>query len=71
MSEKPKTTLFIGLGRYKIVELPTEDAKKLLDKIVELRGGEETQDVKEAKRIIEHFDVFYQVQIKKNKDALG
>lgn len=60
----------VDLGKYKNVELPAEDAEKLLAAVTS-RLGFESSDVDEAYRIMRNFDVFYETQKKKFKDYLA
>ena len=59
----------VDMGKYKNVELPLEEAEKLLGLVVE-RLGFESSDVNEAYRIMRNFEVFYETQKKKFKDYL-
>ncbi len=56
------------MGDYKEVELPVEDAVKLLEKAMENRGM--TRDISESLRILKNFDEFYRVQQKRGRAYL-
>ena len=60
--------LEVILGNYKAVELSLDDAKRVIEKIVSEKGY--TQDLRETLRILSHFDTFYEIQVRKCKDAL-
>jgi hypothetical protein len=60
----------VDLAKYKHVDLPAEDAIKLLEKISERIGGK-TNDVSEAIRYIRNFDEFYEYMRKKFKDYIA
>ncbi len=59
----------IDLGRYISVELPAEEAEKLIRSVAS-KLGYESQDANEALRYIRNFDVFYEMARKKFKDYL-
>lgn len=58
----------IDMGKYKYVDLPLEDAQKLLENIVSARG--ETRDLTESIRYLKNFDEFYNYMKKKFKDFI-
>ena len=60
----------VDMGKYKSVDLPLEDAEKLLSLIIEDLGYEST-DAAETFRIIRNFDTFYETMRKKFKDHLA
>ncbi|MCE4618857.1 MAG: hypothetical protein F7C82_06245 [Desulfurococcales archaeon] len=64
-----KVVVEVDLGKYKNVELPLEEAERLLS-IVTDKLGFESSDVNEAYRIMRNFDVFHETQKKKFKDYL-
>ena len=64
-----RVILEIDLGKYKSVELPIEDAKKLISHIVDTLGFEPT-DVNEFHRIIRNFDMFYDIMRRRFQDYL-
>ena len=64
-----RVLLEVDMGKYKSVELPVEDAEKLLG-IVTRRLGVESNDVHETYRILRNFEAFYEVMVKKFKDYL-
>lgn len=68
MVEK-KVVVEIDLGKYINVELPLNDAEKLLS-IITKRLGYETEDLSETLRYLRNFDAFYEVAKKKFKDYL-
>ena len=57
------------MAKYVHVRLDAEEALRLLDILVEIYG-KETNDIKEAKRIIKNFDIFYDVARRKFKSYL-
>ena len=57
------------MAKYVHVRLDNDDALKLLDILTEVYG-KETNDIKEAKRIIKNFDIFYDVARRKFKSYL-
>ena len=64
-----KVKVEIDLGKYISVELPAEDAERLIRRLAE-RLGYESQDASEALRYIRNFDAFYEIAKKKFKDYL-
>lgn len=60
----------VDLGKYRNVELPVEDAERLLAAVTS-KLGFESSDVDEAYRIMRNFDAFYETQKKKFKDYLA
>lgn len=64
-----KIVVEVDSGKYKNVELPLEEAERLLA-IVTKKLGFESGDVNEAYRIMRNFDAFYETQKKKFKDYL-
>ncbi len=64
-----RVVLEINMGKYKSVELPVDEAEKLLGEITELLGIE-PNDVNETYRILRNFDAFYETMKKKFKDYL-
>jgi len=64
-----KVVVEIDLGKYINVELPLNDAEKLLS-IITKRLGYETEDLSETLRYLRNFDAFYEVAKKKFKDYL-
>ena len=57
------------MAKYLHVRLSVDEALKLLNILTDIYGRE-VKDVKEAKRIIENFDVFFDVARKKFKSYL-
>ncbi len=57
------------MAKYLHVRISAEEALKLLDEITEILD-KEVNDVKEAKRIIKNFDVFFDVARRKFKSYL-
>ncbi len=57
------------IGHYITLEVPPEDAVKIL-KTLKHRLGKGREDVDDAIRMIEHFDIFYDVMRKKFKEYL-
>ncbi len=64
-----KVKVEIDLGKYISVELPAEEAERLIRRLAE-RLGYESQDASEALRYIRNFDAFYEIAKKKFKDYL-
>ncbi|MEB3816900.1 MAG: hypothetical protein LRS46_03050 [Desulfurococcales archaeon] len=64
-----KVKVEIDLGKYISVELPVDDAERLIRRLSE-RLGYESQDASEALRYIRNFDAFYEIARKKFKDYL-
>ncbi|MEB2836279.1 MAG: heavy-metal-associated domain-containing protein [Desulfurococcales archaeon] len=64
-----KVKVEIDLGKYISVELPAEEAERLIRHLTE-RLGYESQDASEALRYIRNFDAFYEIAKKKFKDYL-
>jgi hypothetical protein len=64
-----KVRVEIDLGRYISVELPADEAERLI-RTVASKVGYESQDANEALRYIRNFDVFYEMAKKKFKDYL-
>jgi hypothetical protein len=60
----------VDLAKYKHVDLPVEDAIKLLEKIAERIGGK-TNDISETIRYIRNFNEFYEYMRKKFKDYIA
>ncbi len=58
----------IDLAKYKYVDLPLEDAKKLLYKLQNEREG--ATDISEVLRYLDNFKEFYEYLQKKFKDYL-
>jgi len=59
----------VDVGKYKYVTLPVDDALELVRAISESIGGE-VEDIREACRILENFDVFYETSRRKFRDYL-
>lgn len=60
----------VDMAKYKMVDLPGDEALKLLEKIGEIRGGL-TPDMQEVIRYIRNFDEFYTYMRKKFKDYIA
>ncbi len=58
----------VELGGYKLIELKLSEAKALLKKAWD--AGRRTRDVEETMRVLNNFDEFYRLQVKKNKSFL-
>ncbi|WFO75780.1 hypothetical protein J4526_02645 [Desulfurococcaceae archaeon MEX13E-LK6-19] len=58
----------IDIGKYKYVDVPLDDAIRLLEKIISVRG--ETRDLMESLRYLKNFDEFYSYMKKKFKDFI-
>ncbi len=65
-----KVTVEVDLAKYKYVDLPAEEALKLLE-IISEEFGRRTQDVMEAIRYIRNFEEFYEYMRKKFKDYIA
>lgn len=65
-----KITILVDMGKYRHVTLPVDEARELLNIIVD-KLGKRTSDVDEAQRYIANFDVFYEMMKKKFKDSLA
>ena len=65
-----KVIVEVDLAKYKYVDLPAEEALKLLEVISE-EFGRRTQDVSEAMRYIRNFEEFYEYMKKKFKDYIA
>jgi len=61
--------LKIDIGKYKVVELTLEEAKKLLEEVSK-RLGTETKDLRESFRILNNFDEYLSYQKRKFKDYI-
>ena len=57
------------IGNYKYVEIPIEEAEKLLQTLLKDFPDKE-KDIKEVARIIKNFDVFYEIARKKFKNYI-
>ncbi len=64
-----KVVVEVDLGKYKSVELPLDEAEKLLAAVTD-RLGFESNDVNETYRILRNFEAFYETMKKKFKDYL-
>jgi len=64
-----KLDLKVLLGNYKYVELHLADALKLFG-ILEEKFPNKIKDISEVRRIIENFDVFYNIAKRKFKDYI-
>ena len=64
-----KLDLKVLLGNYKYVELHLADALKLLG-MLEEKFPNKIKDISEVRRIIENFDVFYDIAKRKFKDYI-
>ncbi len=60
----------VDMAKYKHVDLPAEDAEKLLEAISKRVGGK-TSDISEALRYIRNFNEFYEYMRKKFKDYIA
>ena len=65
-----KAVIEVDLAKYKYVDLPAEDAEKLLETISEILGRR-TQDLNETLRYIRNFEEFYEYMRKKFKDFIA
>ena len=65
-----KIVVELDLAKYKYVDLPAEEAEKLLEAIAEVLGRR-TQDLNEALRYIRNFDEFHEYMRKKFKDFIA
>lgn len=63
-----KLKVRVDFGKYKYVTLPVNDALQLIDSISESIG--EVNDIKEVRRILQNFNVFYETAKRKFKDYL-
>ncbi len=66
----PKAVIEVDLAKYKYVDLPAEDAERLLEAIADVLGRR-TQDLNEALRYIRNFEEFYEYMRKKFKDFIA
>jgi len=64
-----KLNLKVLLGNYKYVELHLTDALNLLG-MLEKKFPDKIKDISEVQRIIENFDVFYDIAKRKFKDYI-
>ncbi len=65
-----KIVVEVDLAKYKYVDLPAEEAEKLLETMAEVLGRR-TQDLNEALRYIRNFEEFYEYMRKKFKDFIA
>ncbi|AEM39492.1 hypothetical protein Pyrfu_1635 [Pyrolobus fumarii 1A] len=65
-----KIVVEMDLAKYKYVDLPAEEAIKLLETIAEVLGRR-TQDLSEAIRYVKNFEEFYEYMRKKFKDFIA
>ncbi len=65
-----ETVVKVDLAKYKFVDLPAEDAIRLLEAITE-KLGRESSDIRETIRYIRNFEEFYEYMQKKFKDYIA
>ncbi len=65
-----ETVVKVDLAKYKFVDLPAEDAIRLLEAITE-KLGRESNDIRETIRYIRNFEEFYEYMQKKFKDYIA
>lgn len=65
-----KVIVEVDMAKYKSVDMPAQDAIKLLEKIAEITG-KMTPDMQETIRYIRNFDEFYEYMRKKFKDYIA
>uniref|UniRef100_A0A7C2ZP07 Uncharacterized protein n=1 Tax=Ignisphaera aggregans TaxID=334771 RepID=A0A7C2ZP07_9CREN len=64
-----KVRLFKTIGDYVVIEVPAEAAAEIIE-ILQSSLGKGREDVKDALRMIEHFDTFYDLMKRKFKEYL-
>ncbi len=59
----------VDMGKYKYIDMELEDAKRLLEIIIEEKGS--TRDLEESYRMLTNFNEFYKYQTKRSQSYLS